>query len=241
MARDKDVLIYALDAGSLKEAREWVERLKDSVGIFKIGFQLFLREGPAAVDMVHEAGGKCFLDLKLHDIPHTVKKASMEAARMGVCMFNVHASGGSSMMKSAAEGAYEEASRRGLEPPTVIAVTVLTSLGEGALKEIGFSGPPDEVVLHLSALASASGLSGVVASAREAEELRSRMGKDFRIVCPGVRPAGSDKDDQTRTTTPAEAIVAGADHIVVGRPIREAKDPEDAAARILEDALSGRG
>jgi len=231
--REKDALIYALDADGMDEARAWVMRLSESVGIFKIGLQLFLREGPAVVDMVHQAGNRVFLDLKFHDIPHTVSKAVAETVRMGVFMTNVHASGGKAMMEAAAKSAKEEAEGLGREPPLVLGVTVLTSMDEEALSETGMKGPPDQAVTRLAALADQSGLAGVVASPLEASSIRKAHGKNFIIVCPGVRPEGLDKEDQRRTATPAKAMAAGADCLVVGRPIRDAEDPPAAAADIL--------
>jgi orotidine-5'-phosphate decarboxylase len=240
MPEQENPLIYALDADGLDEAREWVKRLHESVGVFKIGFQLFLRVGPAAVEMVQEAGSRVFLDLKFHDIPSTVEKAAREAARMGVFMFNVHAGGGAAMMKAAVKGAKEEAAKTGAAVPHVLGVTVLTSLDNAALKEIGFRKGPAKQVEALAALAVSAGLAGVVASPKEAAAVKKIGGKNFLVVCPGIRPAGSEKGDQARIETPAAAIRSGADFLVVGRPIRDAKDPAAAARAILEQALGAR-
>lgn len=229
----KDRLIYALDADDLGRAREWVARLRDWVGIFKIGFQLFLREGPGAVEMVHEEGCRVFLDLKFHDIPHTVAKAASEAAGMGVYMFNVHAAGGRAMMEAA-----KDAAGSGEGSPLVLGVTMLTSLDGKAAEDVGFCAEPAEMVTRLCDLARTAGLAGVVASPLEAAAIREKHGPGFRIVCPGVRPAGSDRGDQARVATPEAAIRAGADHLVVGRPIRDAKDPEEAARAVLDQIRS---
>ncbi len=235
----KDMLIFPLDVDGLDEARDWVKELKDHVGAFKIGFELFLREGPRAVEMVREEGRRVFLDLKFHDIPNTVARASAQAVKMGVFMFNVHASGGTEMMKAAARAASEEAAGAGVETPLLIAVTVLTSLDGEALKKAGFIDAPEKQVERLCLLARDSGLAGVVSSAREATRIRELAGPEFKIVCPGVRPAGAEAGDQKRVATPREAAAAGADFLVIGRPIREARDPREAARRILEDAEAG--
>ena len=238
MPKDKNVLIYALDADGLAEAKDWVRRLAGVAGIFKIGFQLFLREGPQAAQMVHHEGAKVFLDLKFHDIPHTVSLAAAEAVKMGAFMFNVHAGGGRAMMAAAREGAERACERLKAPMPLILGVTVLTSLDEKAVKEIGFPQKPADLVLRLAGMAQAAGLSGVVASAEEAARIRKECGPDFVIVCPGVRPAGEAKRDQARVATPGAAIKAGADYLVVGRPIREAKDPVAAAQAILAEAIS---
>ncbi|HUT53378.1 MAG TPA: orotidine-5'-phosphate decarboxylase [bacterium] len=236
----RDILIYALDADGIADAREQVKRLQGAVSVFKIGFQLFLREGTRAVKMVHEEGGKVFLDLKFHDIPSTVEKAAREAVRMGVFMFNVHAGGGRAMMQAAVKGAREEAARIGFPVPRVLGVTVLTSLDREAVREIGFRKGPAGQAEALAALAARSGLAGVVASPREAARIKKIAGREFLVVCPGIRPSGADKGDQSRIETPAAAVKAGADYLVVGRPIRDARDPAAAARAIMEEALNAR-
>ncbi len=228
-------LIFALEARHMEGAREWVEKLKDAVSVFKIGKQLFTREGPAAVKMIHEAGARTFLDLKFHDIPSTVREASYEAARMGVFMFNVHAAGGAEMMRESKEGAMRAAGELKTPPPLVLAVTVLTSLSQKDLAEVGIPDQPRDQVLRLATLAKRCGLDGVVASPQEIEDIRRETGKDFIIVTPGIRPGGADAGDQKRVLTPAEAVRRGADYIVVGRPIREAPDPAAAARTITEE------
>jgi orotidine-5'-phosphate decarboxylase len=227
----KHKLIVALDVPTLAQAQKLVETLKDTVEYFKVGKELFTSEGPAVVQMVHDHGAKVFLDLKFHDIPNTVAAAVRAAAKLGVWMVNVHASGGAAMMKEAAQAAAAAP-----KPPLVIGVTVLTSMNEEGLKEIGVAGSAvGEQVVRLARLAKSSGLSGVVASAQEATMLRRSFGKDFLIVTPGVRPAGAAVGDQKRVLTPKDAIAAGADCLVVGRPITESADPRAAAEAILKE------
>jgi orotidine-5'-phosphate decarboxylase len=227
----KHKLIVALDVPTLAQAQKLVETLKDTVEYFKVGKELFTSEGPAVVKMVHDHGAKVFLDLKFHDIPNTVAGAVRSAAKLGVWMVNVHASGGAAMMAEAAQAAAASA-----KPPLVIGVTVLTSMNEEGLKEIGVAGSAvGEQVVRLARLAKTSGLSGVVASAQEATMLRRAFGKDFLIVTPGVRPAGAAVGDQKRVLTPKDAIAAGADCLVVGRPITESADPKAAAEAILKE------
>jgi len=235
---DGSFLIYALDADGLDDAREWVRRLGGVVGAFKIGFQLFLREGPAVVEMVHGLGHKVFLDLKFHDVPSTVEKASREAVRMGVFMFNVHASGGRAMMAAAVRGAADESSKLGTPAPLVIAVTALTSLDVAAAREVGFVEEPSELAPRLARLALSCGLSGVVCSPLEAADVRALAGPGFSIVCPGVRPSGADLGDQSRVSTPGAAMRAGADYLVVGRPIRESSDPVAAARAVVSEVTN---
>ena len=227
----KHKLIVALDVPTPSAAQKLVETLSPAVQHFKIGKELFTSEGPAVVRMVHDRGGRVFLDLKYHDIPNTVAGAVRAAAQLGVWMVNVHAAGGSEMMREAARAAASSP-----KPPIVIGVTVLTSMNEEGLKEIGVAGSAvGEQVVRLAKLAKSSGLSGVVASAQEATTLRRAFGKDFLIVTPGVRPAGSAVGDQKRVLTPAAAVAAGADCLVVGRPITEDADPRAAAEAILKE------
>lgn len=226
----KPKLIVALDVPSLAQAQKLVETLSPVVEYFKVGKELFTAEGPSVVRMVHDHGGKVFLDLKFLDIPNTVAGAVRSAARLGVWMVNVHASGGGAMMKEAAQAAAAAP-----KPPIVIGVTVLTSMNEESLKEIGVNAAVGEQVVRLARLAKTNGLSGVVASAQEATMLRRSFGKDFLIVTPGVRPAGAEAGDQKRVLTPKAAIAAGADCLVVGRPITESPDPKAAAEAILKE------
>jgi len=231
-------LIFALDAESLNQAREWVGRLGKSVDAFKIGSQFFTRVGLAAVKLIQDRQSKVFLDLKFHDIPFTVEEAAYEAGRMGVWLFNVHAAGGSEMMKAAVRGAEKGAREIGQARPKIIAVTVLTSLTDSDLAQIGYAENADKLTVRLARLALDSGLDGVVASPKEAALLRKQLGENFLIVSPGIR-FEPGKDDQKRVSGPAEAIKAGADYLVVGRPIRDAEDPAQAAQLIrkeIEDA-----
>jgi len=221
-------LIVALDVSTAAAAREIVAAVGDSAFTYKVGMQLYTAEGPAIVRELIDSGRRVFLDLKYHDIPNTVAAAVRQAATLGVAMLTVHASGGGDMLRAAVEAA--EATKPGL---LVLGVTVLTSLDEVDLGKIGVRGAVPEQVLRLAALALSNGCRGVVASAQEASALRKEFGPDIAIVTPGVRLAGSDPHDQARIITPAEAIAAGASHIVVGRPIAAAADPAAEARAIL--------
>jgi orotidine-5'-phosphate decarboxylase len=235
----QDRLIVALDVETLAEAERLVDRLQGLITRFKIGSQLFTAAGPAAVESVHKAGAEVFLDLKFHDIPNTVAGAAREAARMGVLMFNVHASGGRAMMRAAAEGAAGAARELGGRRPLVLAVTVLTSLDRSALsRELAVAASVEGHVLHLAGMAAEAGLDGCVASPNEIAALRTNRGSGWVIVTPGVRPAGSATDDQSRIATPRAAITAGARYLVVGRPITTAADPARAAEAVLREMAS---
>jgi orotidine-5'-phosphate decarboxylase len=235
----RDRLIVALDVDTLAQAERLVERLQGLVTRFKIGSQLFTAAGPAAVESVHKRGAEVFLDLKYHDIPNTVAGASREAARMGVLMFNVHASGGRDMMTAAAQGAATAAKELGVRRPLVLAVTVLTSLDRGALsRELAVAGSVEGHVLHLARMAAEAGLDGCVASPNEIGPLRTNRGPAWVIVTPGVRPVGSALGDQSRIATPRAAVLAGAHYLVVGRPITGAPDPTAAAADVLREMAS---
>ena len=229
--RPEERLIVALDVDSADQAAVLVKKLAP-LGIthFKVGLNLFTRAGPAAVEAVHRHGGKVFLDLKFHDIPNTVAGAVRAAARLGVWMTNVHIQGGGAMMRSAAAAA------RG-ENLLLIGVTVLTSMAEKELIDLGMRKRLKNQVLYLAELARGAGLRGIVASARETKAVRRACGEDFLIVTPGIRPQGKEqsKEDQQRTASPLEAIQAGADYLVVGRPILEAPDPPAAARQILKE------
>ena len=232
-------LIVALDVETADEAWRLVDSLRDIAGMFKIGSQLFTAAGPDLVRQIIKAGEKIFLDLKFHDIPNTVAASGVEATRLGVSMFNVHAAGGSAMMRRTAAAVAECAAREGLERPAILGVTVLTSSNEATLEEIGVREKPDEMVARLAQLAAQSGLDGVVASAREVSLVRDAVTKPgFIVVTPGVRPAGAGNDDQARVMSPREAMVAGADYLVVGRPIIAAPDPARAAQQIIDEIQS---
>jgi len=231
----RERLVFALDVDDFEAASTWVDRLHDKVGVFKVGKQLFTRCGPEVVRMIREGGGEVFLDLKYHDIPNTVAMAGLEACRLGVKMFNVHALGGSEMMRTTVARVDEQFPRGSSERPLLLAVTILTSSTDETLRELGIEHPVTEMVPRLARLAADAGFDGVVASPREVEAIRDACGRDFAIVTPGVRPAFASVDDQKRITTPGDAIVAGSDYLVVGRPISAAADPAAAADKILEE------
>jgi orotidine-5'-phosphate decarboxylase len=230
MLDSRDRLIVALDVPGAAHARQVVQTLGEAISTYKIGKQLFTAEGPGIVRDLVSSGRKVFLDLKFHDIPNTVAGAVASAAELGVSMLTVHASGGKTMLKAAVAAAAQSAAR-----PMVLAVTVLTSLSDADLQEIGVSGNVQAQVLRLGGLARSAGCGGLVASAQEARELRRELGEGFEIITPGVRPAGNDKGDQARVLTPAEAIRAGATRLVVGRPILQASDP----AKTVQEILAG--
>jgi orotidine-5'-phosphate decarboxylase len=219
----------ALDVSTATAAQKIVAAVGDSALTYKVGMQLYTAEGPRVVSDLVASGRRVFLDLKYHDIPNTVAAAVHEAARLGVSMLTVHTSGSTKMLRAAVDAA------RSVNPDlTVLGVAVLTSMDENDLRTIGLRGTMAEEVLRLATLALANGCQGIVTSAREAARVRAELGNEFAIVTPGVRPAGTGRGDQVRVVTPAEAIAAGASHIVVGRPITEAVNPAAAARSILE-------
>jgi len=231
-----DRLLVALDVASADAALALADSLRGTVGGFKIGSQLFTSEGPGLVRRFVSRGDRVFLDLKFHDIPNTVAHAVSAATALGVWMVNVHASGGPAMLEAARRAAHDTARARGVPPPLVIAVTVLTSLDAAALKTIGLPDPPLDQVLRLARLAQDAGLDGVVASPQETAAIRQALGPEFVVVTPGIRggstgagAGGVGCDDQQRTSTPEGALAAGASYLVVGRPITGAKDPRAAA------------
>jgi orotidine-5'-phosphate decarboxylase len=233
-----DKLLVALDVESGERAMQLVTMLHGIAGGFKIGNRLFTSEGPVLVRRIVDAGSRVFLDLKYHDIPNTVEQAVEAAvASTGAWMINVHASGGAAMMQAAARAARETSAKLGRPAPLMIAVTVLTSMDQTALRAAGVERPVLDHVLALARLAQQAGMQGVVASAQETPEIRKACGPDFQIVTPGIRgaSAGMERNDQSRTMGPAEAIRAGANYIVVGRPIIAAADPHRAAAAIVEE------
>jgi len=223
--RARDRLIVALDVPTAREAQELVRKIGDAAGLYKVGLQLFTAEGPDFVRELVGSGRKVFLDLKLHDIPNTVSHATKHAAALGASMLTIHGSGGAAMLRAASEAA---AGRL-----TLLAVTVLTSMSDEDLQEVGVTGRVIDQALRLATLARAQGFGGIVSSPREAAQLRKMLGDGFAIVTPGVRPAGSDLNDQQRVATPGEAISAGATHVVVGRPITHAAEPAKAANDIV--------
>jgi orotidine-5'-phosphate decarboxylase len=232
----KDRLVLALDIDSDKEALGIVDELKDVVGTFKVGHQLFTAYGPDIVRRIIGKGGRVFLDLKYHDIPNTVAKASAEAVKLGVSIFNVHALGGFDMMKAAAESAAAAAQKLNQPVPLVLAVTVLTSMDEKSLrKELKITRSLQREVTHLARLSQRAGMHGVVASPQEIKMLRRAIRGPFVILTPGVRPAWAGQDDQKRIMTPGEAFAAGTDYIVVGRPVLKATYRREAVEKILEE------
>ncbi len=235
-----DKLIFALDAAGYEEALSWIELLSGHVGMFKVGKELFTSVGPKIVESIKQRGSRVFLDLKFHDIPNTVARAAEAAVGLNVDMFNVHAAGGVRMIRETVDAVTACAEKRGIIPPVVLAVTVLTSLSNSDLREIGFETTTNELVLRLAKVAHGAGASGVVASPQDIIALRRDLGEDFVIVTPGIRNANEPvKDDQKRTLSAFEAIQAGADYIVVGRPIRQAKDPIAACREIIQEITEG--
>lgn len=231
-------LLAALDVDTADQARALAQRLRGAVGGFKIGKQLFTSVGPSLVEELAGRGDRVFLDLKYHDIPNTVAGAVAAATRLGVWMVNVHASGGSAMMRAARAAADDAAAKAGRPAPLLIGVTLLTSLSQQGLSEIGIGGTVVEQVERLAALADASGLDGVVASAQEIGIIKARCRPGFAIVTPGIRGAMDAKGDQSRTMSAAEALTAGATYLVVGRPIIGAPDPRAAAEQIAAECAA---
>ncbi len=225
-------IVIALDYAEPADAVRMASQLDPNRCRLKVGKELFTRGGPALVEQLHQRGFQVFLDLKFHDIPNTTAKAVAAAAELGVWMVNVHASGGRRMMEQArTELERYPADRR----PLLIAVTVLTSMEADDLREIGLEVSPQEQVMRLARLTQASGLDGVVCSAQEAKMLKQELGVDFKLVTPGIRPASTEAGDQRRILTPAEAIAAGSDYLVIGRPITQAADPLEALVRIEQE------
>lgn len=233
----KDKIIIPLDVSTEGEAIELVRQLKDHVGAFKIGLELFNSAGPRIIESVREAGAeKIFYDCKFHDIPNTVAGAARAAVRMGVWMFNLHAAGGSAMMRAAAEAAADEAHRLGIEAPIIIGVTVLTSISQEILsEELGVPAMLRNYVPHLAQLAQRSGLGGVVASPHEIAAIKAACGSGFLVVTPGVRPSWSAANDQKRIMTPKDAVRNGADYLVIGRAITSTDDRVAAVEKIIDE------
>jgi orotidine-5'-phosphate decarboxylase len=233
-------LIFALDVDSLDEAEGLVMQLAREVGVFKVGKQLFLSAGPEVVRMIQRHGADVFLDLKFHDIPYTVARAGIEAARLGVRFFDLHASGSFEMMERTQVEVARVCRREGVRRPKILAVTVLTSLRKSDLRRVGVADEVEHQVVRLARLARKAGMDGVVASPLEIARIRRECGRGFLIVTPGVRPAGlGADDDQKRFMTPEEAMKAGADYLVLGRPIRDAPDPLAAVREVVAEMARG--
>ncbi|MBO0858381.1 MAG: orotidine-5'-phosphate decarboxylase [Chloracidobacterium sp.] len=232
----RNPLVIALDVDSPDQALLMVERLRGAAGMFKVGKQLFTAAGPEIVRKIIALGERVFLDLKFHDIPNTAAMAGIAAARLGVSVFNVHAMGGSKMMRAVSEAVTENAEREKITRPLILGVTVLTSHTRDSLKEVGIDRKLEDEVVNLARLCATSGLDGVIASPLEIAPIRSAVeDPEFIILTPGVRPAGAPLNDQSRVMTPAEATRAGANFLVIGRPITAANDPVAAALKIVEE------
>lgn len=232
----KDRLILAVDTSTVDGARRIIDELRDYVGVFKIGLELFMNAGPSILSLFQEQSLKVFFDGKFLDIPNTVAKASEAVARAGVEMFTVHATGGASMLQACAQASARAAAAAGKEPPIILGVTVLTSLDQTALsEELNVRGTISEQVLSLAQLCERSGVTGIVASAEEVSALRGLLGSAMVLVTPGVRPVWAETNDQSRVVTPGQALKNGSDYLVIGRPITGAADRRDAAKRILDE------
>ncbi len=238
MTRDeaRKKIVFALDVNGLSEIDRFAGLLSGKVGMFKVGKELFTACGREAVLAIQRRGGEVFLDLKFHDIPNTVAKAMVEAARLGVQLANLHALGGYEMMETAANAVRKEF---GDERPRLLAVTILTSSTAETLQRVGIEHPVDRMVVRLARLAQEAGMDGVVASPQEIGLIRQACGPDFLVVTPGVRPSFAALDDQKRIMTPADAVRAGADYLVIGRPIAKADDPAAAAEMIVDEIVAG--
>lgn len=234
--RPRERIILALDVSDYKDAVDMVHHFKDHIDIFKVGSELFTSTGPKIIDEIHALGKRVFLDLKFHDIPNTVCKSALAAAKLGVFMFNVHASGGFEMMRQTAQALSKYSLENNTERPRLIGVTILTSMSQDTLRdELGVSVRLRTQVKQLAGLAQRAGLDGVVASPEDAEMIRSHFGKGFLIVTPGIRPSWAAMDDQKRTLTPRKAVQMGSDYLVIGRAITSQKNPLDALKRIEEE------
>ena len=231
-------IIFALDVGNMDLALQWVRTLKGHVGWFKVGLELFTAVGPDVVTLVKDNDIKCFLDLKLHDIPNTVAGAVKSAVRTGADMMTIHLSGGRAMINAALKAAQEESQVLGIDRPRIVGVSVLTSLSAEDLKEIGIDKTPSEHVAHLAQFAASCGADGLVCSAEDLVQIRSKVSKTLILITPGIRPSWSQKGDQKRIATPQAAMHAGANLLVIGRPISDAPDPVQAVRKIAQEMES---
>ena len=227
----KEKILLVMDVSSREEAMKLVRPLYEHVGMFKVGTQLFTAEGPSLVREIVDLGGKVFLDLKFHDIPNTVSRGVLEAAKLGVSLMTIHAAGGRVMMETVAKQLQDKFGER---KPMVVAVTVLTSLNDAELVEVGIARPMAQQVVAMAKLAEECGMAGVVCSPQEIQLVRRAAGPDFKIVTPGIRMPGQSANDQQRLATPREALTAGADYIVVGRAVTAAPDPRKALEALVE-------
>ena len=232
----KDRIILALDVDNLKEAEDLVKELKDYVGYFKVGLPLIVNYGFEAFRLLEEHGAKCYYDCKFHDIPHTVQKACISLVKNNINFFNVHIQGGSKMTSAVVRASRAAAKSMGVEPPTILGVTLLSSFGQKTLTtELCVDRNIEDFVLQLAKVAKETGLDGVVASAEEARRIRKEIGDDFIILCPATRPTWASVNDQVRVDTPRDAILSGVDFMVVGRPITSADDRIGAASLIIDE------
>lgn len=232
----KEKMVLALDVETLDEAKKLVDELDPYVGTYKVGLQLYTGFGNEIIDYIKEKNSNFFLDVKLMDIPNTVKKASENIVLRGANFYNVHALGGLEMMKQSREGAYAAAEKLGVKPPLILAVTVLTSISQDVLdEEIKVDANVKELAINLAKLAKTAGLDGVVASVHELEAIKEACGEDFKVLCPGIRPEWSLKDDQKRIATPREALKKGADYLVIGRAVTAAENRIKAFEKIYEE------
>lgn len=231
----KERIILALDMDNLNDAKRLISTLKNYIKVFKVGNQMFTQSGQEIIRVLKENNCSVFLDLKFHDIPNTVARAGEEATRLGVFMFNLHTSGGHLMMRECVASCKKLAESEGLRLPYIIGVTILTSLNQNDLINLGFNRKIKDQVLHLASLAKEAGLDGVVASPDEVRDIKKLCGEDFLTVVPGIRPSWSLKDDHQRLSTPKKAFEEGADYIVIGRPITSAKDPVEAIVKIHQE------
>ena len=237
----KEKIIVALDVPTRADAMALVDKLHNEVGAFKIGLQLYNAEGPDIIHDIQAAGGKVFVDLKFHDIPNTVAQTTKVITGRGAFMFTVHAGGGSKMLQATAAAKSETAAEKGLLEPIALAVTVLTSISQDEFaQEIGISRKIEDQVVHWAKMAQAAGMDGVVASPQEIKAIREACGDDLVIVTPGIRPRWAAANDQSRIMTPAEAVAAGANYLVIGRPITKADDPTEAARRIVQEIVDSQ-
>lgn len=240
----KDRIILALDVDTLEEVEKYTSLLKDYVGYFKVGLQLYTACGFEAVEIIKKHNAKVYFDGKFHDIPNTVAKASVNLLKKGIDFFNINASGGSKMISTTVKLCKETAKKLDMAPPTILGVTLLSSFGQRTLtEELNVKVNIDEYVSHIARIAKEAGISGVIASATEAKKIRQELGEDFMIMCPAIRPTWSVVNDQIRVVSPSDAINAGVDYMVIGRPITSADDPVAAAKLIIneiEEALNNK-